>query len=269
MIVLHAGHSGPASWLPALPLVLAAVAYGVGVSRLTRRGDTWAYGRSLAAVGGLVALAAGLLPPLATHAETFGNHVGQHLLVSALAPLLLALSAPITLALRTLPPVARRVLLRLLHAAPVRVLLSPLVVLTLSVGGLYGFYLTPLYLAASHSAVLHATVHVHMFAAGCLLSVYLVGVDPMPRRDGPAVRLGVLVVAAAAHDVLAKLLYAHTLPLGAGTTAEVQAGARVMYYGGTAAELVLAVALLGGWYAQSGRELRRQQRRDSRLRPVT
>lgn len=261
MTALHVEHGGPASWLPLVPLVLAALAYGVGVARLRRRGDAWARRRLAAALAGLLVLAAALLPPITHRAAEFPGHVVQHLLVSGLAPLLLALSAPVTLALRTLANPGRRVLLRALHSRLARVGLHPVVVVVVNLGGLYAFYLTPAYAAAQGQPALHAAVHLHMVAAGCLLSWYLVGVDPVPRRGGTATRLIVLVTAAAGHDVLAKLLYAHTLPLGGGSAREIQAGAQLMFYGGSLVEVALAVALLAGWYARGGRDLRRAERR--------
>jgi len=260
--VLHAGPTHLASWLPLVPVLLAALGYAAGVVQLRIRGNSWPRRRSLAAGSGLAVLAAALLPPLSGRTETsFVAHVAQHLAISGLAPLLLVLAAPVTLALRTLPARPRAGLLRLLHSPLARWLTSPGIVLLVVVGGLYAFYLTPLFLLAQSQAVVHLAVHLHMLAAGVLLSAYLVGVDPMPGRAGTAARLLVLVGAAAGHDVLAKLLYATGRPLGTGSLVEVRTGAQLMYYGGSAVELLLAVVLLSQWYARSGRELARQRRR--------
>jgi putative membrane protein len=100
-----------------------------------------------------------------------------------------------------------------------------------------------------------------MFAAGCLLSWTVVGVDPMPRRPRYGVRVATLVVAAAAHDTVSKLLYARGLPAGAGPVLDRQAGAELMYYGGTLTDVALTVALMAQWYRATGREYRRMQRR--------
>jgi putative membrane protein len=89
-----------------------------------------------------------------------------------------------------------------------------------------------------------------MIAAGCLLAWLVVGIDPMP-RPGVVGRLGVVVVAGAAHDVLAKLLYAR----GWGPDAE------LMFYGGTAVDVLLAVVVMAQWYAAGSRELARTARR--------
>jgi len=85
----------------------------------------------------------------------------------------------------------------------------------LDLGGLYALYLTGLYQAAEHNNLVHAAVHVHMFPACCLLSWAVIGLDPVRRRPGTWVRLTALIIAAAGHDTLAKLIYAWNLPAGA------------------------------------------------------
>jgi putative membrane protein len=256
----HMDGVGP-YWLPLLVLVPAAGAYLVAVGRLHRRGDAWPVARSLWAAVGLSVLTASLLPPLAD-AMSFPAHIVQHLMLSMLAPLALALSAPVTLALRTLPLRGRRMVLRAVQSRFARVITLAPTVLLLDVGGMYAYYLTPLFAETERHPWLHVTVHAHMFLAGCLLSWYLVGPDIMPTR--PRIRTSVLVlfVAAGSHDLLAKLMYADLRPTGGGSAAQIRTGAQVMYYGGDAVELLLAVGLLAGWYARTGRALGHQQRRN-------
>jgi putative membrane protein len=250
-------HGAPAPWPLAVALLVLAVLYLAGVARLHRRGDRWPAGRSLAAAG----LAAALLAPPVTHAGVFAVHVAGHLLLAMVAPLLLALAAPVTLALRALPTAGRRRLLAVLRSAPVRVLTWPPVVLALDLGGMAAFYLTDLFsLAHAHSALM-ALVDLHMVLAGGLLAVVLVGRDPLPHRPGLVGGLLTLLVAAAGHDMLAKVMYARLLPAGGGSPEEIRLGAQVMYYGGTAVEVAFAVVLMAGWYARTGRELQREQRR--------
>jgi putative membrane protein len=260
------GGPGPGFWLLTL-LILAGAGYLLGVERLRSRGDRWPLTRSLAAAGGLVCLAAALLPvpePLAG----FPGHVVQHLLLAMLGPLLLALAAPVTLALRTLPRTGRRVLLRAVHSRVAAALTLAPVVLTLDIGGLYLYYLTPLYDAAHHQPWLQGFLHVHMFLAGCLLSWYLIGGDPMARRPAIRTALIVLFVAAVGHDILAKLLYSHLLPVTGGTAEQIQGGAQIMYYGGTLIEVLLAVTVMTTWYRRTGRALRQHARRARSLNRV-
>jgi putative membrane protein len=212
-------------------------------------------------------VAAAVLPPLGDHDEVFEVHVAQHLLLAMAAPVLLALSAPVTLALRTLPRRPRRLLLRAVHSPPVAVLATPVVALLLDVGGLVLLYTTGTYALTLRHEWLHALVHLHLLLSGCLLAWVVVGVDPMPRRPGLGVRLGTLLIAAAAHDTVSKLLYARGLPVGGGTTADRHDGAELMYYGGTVVELATAVALMAQWYGATGRAHRRRVRRSGPSRP--
>jgi putative membrane protein len=170
------------------------------------------------------------------------------------------LARPVTLALRVLAPAERRRLVGVLHGPGARFLALAPVVLTLDVGGMYAFYLTPLFALSHAHPWLQLLVHAHMFAAGCLLSWYVLARDPMPRRASTTHRMVMLGLAAGAHDVLAKLMYAHVLPHDAGSPAEVRAGAQLMFYGGDLVELLLAGAVMWQWYLRSSRQLRREAR---------
>ena len=251
-----------------LALTLAALAgYGTGLHRLRRRGVRWPVTRVAAMLAGSFCTAAAVLPPIASHDELFPVHVGQHLLLGMAAPAFLALSAPVTLALRTLPRRPRRMLLRLLHGFPAAVLAAPATAVVLDLGGLYALYLTGLYQAAEHDDLVHAAVHLHMFMAGCLLSWAVIGLDPVRRRPGTWVRLTALIIAAAGHDTLAKLIYAWNLPAGGGPIASRHTGAELMYYGGTVIEVALAAVVMAQWYLVSGRALARTRRRSQSAGP--
>ena len=262
------GHIGP-FWLPILLLVPASAAYALGVIRLIRRGDRWPVSRSVAALTGLLALTLAVMPPLATSMD-FGVHVSRHVLLAMVAPPALALSAPVTLALRTLPKQWRRRLLMLTHTPAVRVLMSAPVVLVLDVGGMYAYYLTPLFAASQAHPWLHVALDVHMFVAGYLLSAYLVGRDPIGHRPSTRTALIVLVVAAGSHDLMAKLMYARLLPSGGGSPDRIRAGAQLMFYAGDVVDLALTCAIMLSWYRRTGRQLAHDSSRPPRSlgRPV-
>jgi len=254
--------------LIALAMTLAALAgYGTGLHRLRRCGVRWPVTRVAAILTGSLCVAAAVLPPIASHDELFPVHAGQHLLLGMAAPAFLALSGPVTLALRTLPRRPRRVLLRLLHSFPGAVLAAPATAVVLDLGGLYALYLTGLYQAAEHDDLVHAAVHMHMFLAGCLLSWALIGVDPVRRCPDTGIRLTVLIIAAAGHDTLAKLIYARNLPAGGGSIVSRHTGAELMYYGGTVIEVALAAVVMAQWYLASGRALARTRRRSQSAGP--
>jgi putative membrane protein len=237
-----------------VPAVLAGVGYAWGVRVLHSRGDRWPWHRTAAAWLAVLGLAAATSPPLATDGGPFALHAAQHLVLASAVPIALVVANPVLLALRTLPLRQRRLLLAVAHSRAARIALSPPVAVTLAVGGTWLYYLTGFYDVAESHPLLHLAVHAHMLLAGCLLTWCVVAPAPLPARTVP-VRLLVLVVAAGSHDLLAKLMYAHGLPVGAGTADQLRAGAQLLYYGGDVAELLTAVLVLSGWYAREGRRL--------------
>lgn len=247
--------------LPALVVIVPVACYALGVARLRRRlGRRWSTWRTAGFALGTVLAAAALSPPLSdlAHADARG-HMAQHLLLGMYAPLALVLAAPVTLLLGATPLAARGAVGAVLRSRPVQVLSHPVTAAVLSVGGLYLLYLTPLYAASAQSAPLHHLVHLHFLAAGALYVWAIAGPDPAPHRPGTAMRVSVLLLSAAAHAYLAKLIYARAgdlPPGGSHGIQEMQHAAQVMYYGGDVAEILLAVALFAGWYRLRGRERR-------------
>lgn len=251
------------AWTPPVGVLVVPVAlYTAGVHvRARRTGRRWSRWRTGSLVLGSVLLAAAVAPPL----EEWGHHdlrghMVQHVLLGMLAPLALVLATPASLLLGAAPLSWRRPLAALLTSRLVHVLAHPVPAAAVNVAGLYLLYLTPLYALSRDSAAVHHLVHVHLLLAGYLLAWSVAGADVVHRRPSPTTRLAVLVVAAGAHAVLAKLLYARApaLPPGGGAgLLEVQDAARWMYYAGDLAEVLLAAAVLSGWYRQRLRGERR------------
>lgn len=254
---IHAHGSGMSSeWILAAPFVFAAIAYTAAAMSASRRGRAWSWGRSALWIVGVAAAAAGFIGPLADAAHgSFTAHMATHLLVGMVAPLCLAAAAPATLAMRSLSSVPARRLSRLLRSGLARVLTHPLVAASLSVGGMWLLYLSPVYPLMQRDMLMHLIVMLHVLFAGYLYTVALVPFDPSPHRAGFVLRGAVLVASLAAHGVLAKLLYVDPPP--GVTLQDAHAGAQLMFYGGDAVELVLIVLLCAEWYRVSGRRLRR------------
>ena len=129
-----------------------------------------------------------------------------------------------------------------------RVLTEPGVAAVLDVGGLWLLYGTPLLDLAHEHPLLDVVVHGHVLLAGYLFTAVLVGSDPLPHRRGTRHLLVVLVLALAAHDVLAKRLYAAAAGMD---VVDEQRGALLMYYGGDAVDLALAVLICARWYRRT------------------
>ncbi|HEV2131019.1 MAG TPA: cytochrome c oxidase assembly protein [Longimicrobiaceae bacterium] len=233
--------------------------YLVAAVRQRRLARGWSGWRIASFVAGIVMLALAVSPPLTALAHhDLRGHMVHHLLLGMLAPLALVLAAPVTLALRTLPVHAGRRVSALLRSRPLHVIAHPVTALVLNVGGMYLFYLTPLYAATLTSPLLHGLVHLHFLAAGYLFAWAIAGPDPSPRRPGMRTRLAVLFIAMAAHSTLAKLMYAYAWPRGTPHGLDqIRAAAQLMYYGGDLAELLLAIALFATWYRASGRRYER------------
>jgi putative membrane protein len=256
----HGAGSAAGAWLlPVLVAIVLGAGYLTGVVRLRGSGRRWSGGRTASFLLGAGLVGAALSP--AVDAGTAGGHMAQHLLLGMFAPVALVLGAPVTLLLSGLPVSARRPVAVLLRSWALHALSHVTTAAVLSVGGLYLLYLTPLYALSTHSEVVHHLLHVHFLLAGYMFAWAVAGPDPAPRRPGMAVRLAVLVVAGGFHAFLAKLLYsrAPVLPAGGGyDAAEVEAAARLMYYGGHVADLLLLVALFATWYRRTGRALARE-----------
>lgn len=228
-----------------LVAILAVVGYLWAAS--VTRGQRWPRYRTMLWVLGISVGAAAVTGPLAQAADRgFPAHMAAHLLLGMLAPLLLVLAAPVTLLLRALPVPAARAVSRVLRSMPLRVLIDPAVAALLNVGGLWILYTTSLYAMMHTNPAVGVLVHLHMFLAGYLFTVSIVDVDPMPHRRSYPYRAVVLVVALAAHGIVAKYLYAHP-PAGVDTSAA-EIGAMIMYYGGDAVDLALIVLLCSAWY---------------------
>ncbi|WFE26048.1 cytochrome c oxidase assembly protein [Solwaraspora sp. WMMD791] len=254
MTVTH-GIAGAGYW-SLLLLLLGAVAVGylVAASR-TRHG--WHDGRVAALLAGVLLVAMATGPGLSAWAmHDPRGHMVQHLLVGMFAPLVLVFAAPVTVLLRAVSPVRRRGLARLLSNRVVHLIGHPVTALVLATGGMYLVYLTPIYALTHRMPLLQLALHAHFFIAGYLFVWSIAGPDPAPRRPRLWVRVTVLTTSVAAHAYLAKFLYAHPDVLASGSGADLVAArqaAQLMYYGGDAAELLLAVALFVGWYRRRSR----------------
>ncbi|MCZ2804270.1 cytochrome c oxidase assembly protein [Modestobacter sp. VKM Ac-2983] len=220
-------------------LALAAVLYVLAAVDLR-----WSPLRTVSWLAGLAVAAAGLTGPLAAAHGDLRAHLAAHLLAGMVAPLLLVLAAPVTLLLRALPVHRARTVSRLLRTAPARVLGDPFVAVALNVGGLWVLHVGGLLGTVAHSPGWHLLVSLHVLVTGWLATAAVLAVDPAPHRRGVVPRAVALGAGMAGHDVLAKWLYAHP---PAGVT-HAEAGARLLYDGGTVVHVVVAALLWRQWY---------------------
>ena len=134
-----------------------------GVLRLRRRGDRWPVARTvLFLVPGLGSIALVTVSGLEAYDTTLLSvHMVQHMVLSMIAPIFLALGAPVTLALRTLPPPARaRCCWRCCTAGWRGAAPSRWSSFGLFVASPFVLYFTGLYRLTLRARVVHELVHV-------------------------------------------------------------------------------------------------------------
>jgi cytochrome c oxidase assembly factor CtaG/putative copper export protein len=180
--------------------IVMAVVYLLGVRRLRKRGDTWPVGRTIAWVLGCATLLVATSSGLGRYSPAvFSVHMGAHMALSMLAPVLLVLGGPMTLALRALSPAGpkgvpgpREWLLAALHSPVSRFLTHPLVASVLFVGGFYALYLGGIFGATLDSHGAHLLMNVHFILSGYLFYWVVIGIDPAPRTLQPITKLAMV-----------------------------------------------------------------------------
>ncbi|MCY1138584.1 cytochrome c oxidase assembly protein [Actinoplanes sp. Pm04-4] len=259
--------------LVALFLVVAAALYGYGVYRLRQRGDHWPAGRTVAFVaGGLGSIAAVTVTGIEAYDTTLLSvHMVQHMVLSMVGPIFLALGAPVTLALRTLPASPRRRLLAVVHSRVARVLTFPLVAFGIFVANPFVLYFTDLYRQTLLHSWLHEFIHIHFIVTGCLFFWPLLGLDPLPNRWPYPGRALLMVLSVPFHTVLGlTIMQSSTLlagdyynGLGLSWTDpkadQVTAGG-ILWAGGEIVSVTMLGILILQWVRQSEREARRIDR---------
>jgi putative membrane protein len=260
------------SWM-ALVLVVAAGAYLYGVHRLKARGDHWPASRTVLFLGpGLGAIALATVSGLHAYDTTLLSvHMVQHMVLSMVAPIFLALGAPVTLALRTISGRPRRALLTALHSHVLRVLAFPLVAYAIFVVNPFVLYFTGLYRLTLEHELLHELTHAHFILTGCLFFWPLVGLDPLPGRWPYPARALLMVLSVPFHTVLGlTVMQSNTLIGGdwypslhlgwADPWSDQRVAGGVLWAGGEVVSVILLGVLVRQWMKASEREARRVDR---------
>ncbi|MGD6818105.1 cytochrome c oxidase assembly protein [Metabacillus sp. 113a] len=229
--------------LLALPFFASLVLYVLAASKQ----KNWPGYRIWLWAAGSAAALFSVAGPLAERAlSDFTAHMISHLLLGMLAPVLMALAAPLTLVFRSVPVQTGRKLSANLRSAPIRWLGNPITASLLNIGGLWILYTTDLYGWMHQLLWLHILIHLHIFLAGYLFTISFIAIDPLAHRSSYTFRSIVLVLAFAGHGILSKYVYAHP-PSGVGKD-HAEIGGMLMYYGGDAIDIFIAVIFCFQWY---------------------
>jgi len=292
-VLAHAGHGDEIApltplrmltgWqlepVPALFVSLVGGIYLYGVHRLRARGHRWSRWRTLLFLGpGLGSFVLATQSALAAYDTVLlWDHMIQHMVLSMITPVFLALGAPITLALRTLPGGGRRTLLTVLHSRVAKVFTHPVVAGALFVANPFALYLTGWYEATLRNPVLHDLNHLHFVLVGCLWFWPLLGLDPMPTRLPYPMRMIAVFVTMPFHAFLGVAIMGSTTVIAAdwyqgfrrtwGPTPErdQEMAGGILWASGDLVALVVLGVLFVQWARASDREAAREDRRLDRL----
>lgn len=234
--------------LPFVVTVWAVGLYLAGVLALRRRGDHWPIGRTLAfVVVGMGSFYVATASGLAAYDSTLISvHMVQHMVLSMVVPLSLALGAPITLALRTLPAAPRRWLLAVLHSRVATVLAFPPLAFLLYIVSPWALYFTGWYDASLSSTYVHEMMHLHLVLVGSLFFWPLMGIDPLPGRVGYPFRVLLTVLTLPFHAFLGVTIMGQESIIGESHYAALREGPMASWLPSMADDQHLAGGILWG-----------------------
>ena len=260
--------------------VWVAGLYIWGVWTLRERGDRWSAGRTVAFLGGVGCFAVATQSGLAAYdTALLSVHMVQHMMLAMVVPVFLALGAPVTLALRTLPQTPRGWLLAVLHSRVAKVLTFPPLTFALYVVSPWALYFSGWYAASLHSPFVHELMHVHLVLVGSLFFWPLIGVDPLPGRVAYPFRVLMVVLTLPFHAFLGVTIMQQTSLIGGSWYPDLHqvlpwlpdaaddqhlAGG-ILWASGDLIGLLFFAVLFVQWVRSSMREAVREDRRLDRL----
>lgn len=247
--------------------IVFACVYLAGVIRLRRRGDAWPPGRTTAWLLGCAVLLFATSSGLGRYMPAmFSMHMGGHMLLSMLAPILLVLGAPTTLALRALPvagkgnpPGPREWLQAGLHSRLSKFFTHPVVATVMFVAGFYALYFGGIFDAAVSNHAAHIAMNIHFLLTGYLFYWAVIGVDPTPRVIPPIGKIGMVfssiplhaffgVVLMGMSEVLGERFYRSLqLPWDTDLLDDQRLGGSIAWAAGEIPLVVVLMALLIQW----------------------
>jgi putative copper resistance protein D len=265
-------------------LTLMVALYIKGVVVLTKRGDKWPVGRTIAFALGITATDFATSGGLGLYAQfSFSYHMTAHMVLGMIAPIGLVLGAPMTLALRTLPQGrnndergVRGSLLAALHSKPGIFFTNPIVALAIFDGSLFALYFTDLFSVLMQSHIGHLFMSLHFLAAGYLFFSIIIGIDPNPRKVHYLVQIVILFAAMSIHAFFSVALMSSTTLIDGGYYASLQTpwlgdsladqklGGSIGWAMGEIPILIALVATFINWMRDDSREAKRIDRSTAR-----
>jgi len=267
-------------------LILAVALYVKGVIILSKRGDKWPIGRTVAFALGITAIDYAVNGGLGVYAQVaFSFHMISHMVLATLAPIGIVLGAPITLALRTLPigrtqdeRGVRGYAIAILHSRYSSIITHPVSALIIFEASLFALYFTNLFnwLMSYHFG--HFFMGLHFLLSGILLFFVIIGVDPTPQKSPFIFRIVILFVAISIHAFFSVALMSSSQLVDGGHFAEIarpwwpdfladqKMGASIGWAMGEIPILLALIATFLQWIRADERDAKRIERNSNRAR---
>lgn len=255
------------AWTPDFPALVFVLLLGGGYGYLARRVPGWPRGRTVAFLAGLATILLVTCTFLGVYDRVlFWPRAIQTVVLLMITPLLLALGAPLTLMLSTLPGVQR---LRAIGRGRVaRTLTFPLVITTLLIVPPFLIYLTPLYELCLRNAAVDSLVRLALVGCGFVYFWTRLRVDPTPRDDHHLVSFSISLTEVIVDAALGLVLWLGPLRAvdyygalartwGPDLRTDQIIGAGVLWIGGDLAGLPFAGALMRRWMREDERQAER------------
>jgi cytochrome c oxidase assembly factor CtaG/putative copper export protein len=257
--------------------------YLVGAYRMHKRGDGWPWYRAVLWVSGMLLLfyiTNGGINAYGMY--LFSAHMGAHMALGMMVPILLVPGAPITLAMRAINKRqdgsrgGREWISIAVHSKYGEFLSNPIVATLNFVGSLWLFYYTPIYRWAISDHIGHEWMIVHFLLAGYLFVQSLIGIDPGPNRLPYPFRLLQLLAAMTVHAffglglvmneslLLADWYGAMGRTWGLPPLQDQQMGGAIAWSVGEIPNLILSLIVGRQWFLSDAREAKRKDRQADR-----
>ena len=191
------------SFLQVLPIFVVLGLYLWRAARLGPRLPRW---RAVCFLGGIAVLLVALTSPIDPIGEQglFSVHMGQHMLLGDLAPLLLVLGAT--------GPVLRPVLAKR-TAQRIKAVTHPVSSLIIWAAITVIWHLPVMYEAALRNPLIHAAEHACFFTAGCLMWGALIETLPGPEWFGTGMKLGYVAAVRVVTTILGNIFWWSGTPI--------------------------------------------------------